>query len=209
MRNNDDGIENAVTFVVLASPGTATLGGSLLAGSKRYLSEAHLRDGSVPADYLLPSDAAFGSSSGPIALDIRLEHDTFKTNVPLCHDGVVNATSFKTADLHAEWCWSPDPFPVGVAAPPPPPPGPRCPPTQSTGLLAALADKADVSEVQRCLDAKAGAAETQQLLVSLEGRLDGAEARLAEALATKADHTKRESCTEGNVCSRHSPSDSK
>ena len=140
MRNNDDGIENAVTFVVLASPGTATLGGSLLAGSKRYLSEAHLRDGSVPADYLLPSDAAFGSSSGPIALDIRLEHDTFKTNVPLCHDGVVNATSFKTADLHAEWCWSPDPFPVGVAAPPPPPPGPRCPPTQSTGLLAALAD---------------------------------------------------------------------
>ena len=126
MRNNDQAIEGP-KFVILASPGTARVGGSILGSSRRLISEESVRQGEI------------AETSTDLTIDIVLEHDDF-ADVPMCSDGYVNITAMASKPLSAEWCWSPQPFAPGIAAPPPPPPGDRCSPQQATGWETALAE---------------------------------------------------------------------
>ena len=130
MRNNDADIPLAASFVVLAVPGTAKLGGTLLSD----VTERTLIDGSNPI-------------TGNVTLEIKLDGDTF---VPysMCNGNKINITDLRAEPLPAEWCWPVEPFAPGIAAPPPPPPGPRCVPQQAYGFDAVL-DEIPCEALQR------------------------------------------------------------
>ena len=125
MRNNDADIVGAGSFVVLASAGTATLGGSMLGASVRSVSERAIVAGAIQE----PPSAA----GAPVTLDVLLEDDTFTGHAMCDALGFVNISELTAAPLSEEWCWDPPAFP-GTFAPPPPPPGRRCEPQQEFGF---------------------------------------------------------------------------
>lgn len=126
MRNKDTDILSAASFVVLASPGTATLGGSMLAGAAQAITQHAVRVGAIP------SYGGVGAAAN-VTLDVQLTHDTFTDHAMCDHTGDVNVSDFSAAPLHEEWCWSPPPMTDTIFAPPPPPPGRRCEPQQENG----------------------------------------------------------------------------
>ena len=87
MRNNDVDIVGAATFVIMASPGSANIAGSILAD----ISETALVSGMV-------------GSAENVTIDVLLDDDTFN-DAPMCENGLVNITELRSDPLPGEWCW--------------------------------------------------------------------------------------------------------